>query len=97
MRIFSLRLEIPFLGKFDPKNQNCKSKLKFGIQTNSNENLNGNDQNSMVMFTFSVFDQKYPFWINLVEKTQNCQFQAAEFIVDLNSLSPVLYVTINYT
>ena len=29
-------------------------------------------QNSMVMFTFSVLDWKYPFWANLVKKTQNC-------------------------
>ena len=25
-------------------------------------------QNSMAMFTFSVFDWKYPFWTNLVQK-----------------------------
>ena len=24
-------------------------------------------QNSMVMFTFSAFDWKYPFWVNLVQ------------------------------
>ena len=29
MRIFSLRPETPFLGKFDAKNQNCQSNLKF--------------------------------------------------------------------
>ena len=29
---------------------------------------NLNMQDSMVMFTFSVFDQKYPVWVNLVQK-----------------------------
>ena len=62
MQIFSFRLETPFLGKYSQKNKNCQSRLKFGIHTNSNM------QNSMVMFTFSVFDQKYPFCLNLVQK-----------------------------
>ena len=57
-------MEISFLGKFGPKNQNYQFKLKFGTDTNSNM------QNSMVMFTFSVFDQKYPFWGNLVQKVK---------------------------
>ena len=39
-------------------------KLKFGTQTNSHM------QDSMVMFTFSVFDQKYPFWVILVQKNK---------------------------
>ena len=43
------RPEIPLLGKFDPKIQNCQFKLKFGNQTNLNM------ENSMVMFTFSLF------------------------------------------
>ena len=30
-------------------------------------------QNSMVVFTFSVFDRKYPSWVKLVKK-KNCQF-----------------------
>ena len=46
---------IPFLGKLGPKNQNCQFKLKFGTYTNSNM------QNSMVVFTFSVLDQKQSF------------------------------------
>ena len=62
MQIFSFRPETPFLGKYSQKNKNCQSRLKFGIHTNSNM------QNSMVMFTFSVFDQKYPFCLNLVQK-----------------------------
>ena len=24
---------------------------------------------------FSVFDQKFPFWANLIKKSQNCQFE----------------------
>ena len=51
--IVFFELEIPFLGKFGPKNQNCQFKLKFGTRTNSDM------QNSLVMFTFSVFDWKY--------------------------------------
>ena len=49
-------LEIPFLGKFGPKSQNYQFQLKFGTYTNSNM------QNSIVMFTFPAFDQKYCFW-----------------------------------
>ena len=51
-------MEIPFLGKFGATNQNYQFKLKFGTSTNSNM------QNSIVLFTFSVFDQKYNFWVN---------------------------------
>ena len=64
------------MDKFGPKNQNCQLKLKYGIGTNSNM------QNSLVMFTFSVFnwkyfagqiswkylDWKYQFDANLVQK-----------------------------
>ena len=39
-------------------------KLKFGTYTNLNMH------NSMVMFNFSVFDWKYPFWTNLVQKVK---------------------------
>ena len=53
-----------FLGKFGPNNQNRQFKLNFGTQTNFNM------QNSMVMFTFSVFDWKYPFWKNLIQKSK---------------------------
>ena len=47
---FSFSQEMHFLGKLGPKNQNCQFKLKFGTKTNSNM------QNSIAMFTFSVFD-----------------------------------------
>ena len=53
-----------FLGKFCPENQNCQFKLKFGTKTNSNM------QNSKTMFTFSVFNHKYPSWANLIQKSK---------------------------
>ena len=27
------------------------------------------------MFTFSIFDREYPFWINSAQKDQNCHFK----------------------
>ena len=44
-----------FLGKFGPKTQNYQFKLKFFTKTSSNMH------NSIVIFTFSVFDWKYLF------------------------------------
>ena len=58
--------EIPFLGKFGLKNQNCQLELKFGTYTNLNM------QNWTEMFTFFIFDQKYCF---LGPKNQNYQFE----------------------
>ena len=60
--------EISFLSKFGPKIQNCQFKLKFGTETNSNK------QNSMVLFTFSVFNREYPFWVSLVQKLKIVSF-----------------------
>ena len=59
--LFRFRPQIPFLGKFGSKNQNCQFILKFGTWTNSNI------QNSMAMFNFSAFYWNYPFWANLVK------------------------------
>ena len=56
------RLEIPFCTNLFQKNQNCQFTLKFGIYSNSNM------QNSVVVFTFSVLDQKYHFGATLVQK-----------------------------
>ena len=47
--------------KFFFKMRNGQFKLKFDTQTDSNM------PNSMVVITFSVFDQKYLFWANLVQ------------------------------
>ena len=52
--------EKPFLSKFDSNIQNCQFKLKPGTQTNSS------NQDSMVMFIYSVLDRKYPFWAKLI-------------------------------
>ena len=60
--LFPISTTNTFLGKFDPKNQNCQFILKFGTWTNSNM------QNSMAMFNFSAFYWNYPFWENLVQK-----------------------------
>ena len=63
VHFFCFRPEIPFLGKFDPKTRNGQFKLKFGTQTKWNL------QHSVVIFTFSVLNQKYPFWQNFGIKT----------------------------
>ena len=54
---------IPF-GLIWSKKTKLSLRLNFGICTNLNM------QNSMVMFTFSIFDRNYPFWINLVQKNK---------------------------
>ena len=59
--VYRFQPEIRILGEFGPKSQNCQFKLKFG---------NFSMRNSIVMFTFSVFNRKYPFWVNLVQKVQ---------------------------
>ena len=50
------------MSKFGPKNQNCQFKLKFENQTNWNM------QNSMMMFTFFVYNWKYFFLAVLYQK-----------------------------
>ena len=60
--VFRFWPEILFLGKFGPKNQNSKFKVKLGTYTKSNM------QNSMGMFTLFVFGWKYSFWANLAQK-----------------------------
>ena len=62
MAMFRFWLEIFSLDKFGLKDQYFQFKLNFCICTNSNI------QNSMVMFTLSPFDRKYPFWVNLFQK-----------------------------
>ena len=62
LNIFCFVLEIPFLGKFCPKTQNCLLKLKFVTKTISNL------LNSIVMLNSSVLDQKWPFSVTLVRK-----------------------------
>ena len=52
------------LGKFGPKNHNCSFILKFDIFSNSNT------ENLMAMFTISVFDWKYLFWVLFLFSTE---------------------------
>ena len=61
VHFFRFRPQIPFLGKFGPKNQNCQVILKFGTWTNSNM------PNSVALFNFSPFYWNYPFWSNLFQ------------------------------
>ena len=60
----AFRREIPFLTNFGSKHQSCQFKVKLATKTNSNM------QNSMAVFTFYIFYQKYPFWVNLVQKVE---------------------------
>ena len=62
--LFLIRPEILFWRKFDPKNEICQFKLKFGAQNNSNL------QNSLSMFTFSFWYQKYLFWLNFFQNVK---------------------------
>ena len=45
---FFFRLGILFLGKFDPKSQNCQFKLKFGAYTNGDAHFSTFDQENFV-------------------------------------------------
>ena len=67
VHFFCFRPEKPWLSKSDQKNQNCSFKLKFGVKTNLNM------RNSMMMFTFSVFDHKYLSWATLFQKFEIVQ------------------------
>ena len=62
VHFFCFRPEKHSLGKSGQKNQNCQFKQRFGTKTNLNM------QNSIMMFTFSVFEHKYLLWVNLVQK-----------------------------
>ena len=66
VQFFCFSSEIPFLDKFGPKNHSCQFKLKFGTDANLNM------ENSMVMFTLSVFDRKNPFFGKFISKNWNC-------------------------
>ena len=65
-----LFLEKLFWGKSGQKNQNCQFKRKFGTKTILIM------QNSMMMFTFSVFNHKYlSFLDKFGPKIRNCLFK----------------------
>ena len=61
VHFFRFQPEIPCLGQFGPKNQNCQLKVKLDTYTNTNI------QNLMMLFTFFVFDWKHRSWANLVQ------------------------------
>ena len=52
IHFFYFRIQMHFLGKFGPKNQNCEFKIKLRTQTNSNMQI------SVILFTFSAFGRK---------------------------------------
>ena len=52
------------LENLPPKKHNGLFKMKLDIWTNSAM------LNSMMMFTFYVLDQKYPFWANFLQKSK---------------------------
>ena len=68
MRFLCFRPENTLFVQICSKNQNLQFKLNFSTYTNSNV------QNSTVMYSFSIFDWKYPFWTSFA-KIQNCLFK----------------------
>ena len=82
VQFFCFRLETSFLDKFGPKNQNRQYKLKFGTWSNWNM------QDSVVMFTFSVFYWKCPFWVNLVQKIKiaNLSWNLAQRLIQIRRI-----------
>ena len=62
MLIFSFLTLNTLLGKFDLKYENCQTKLTSGTKTNLNM------QNSVVVFSFFIFERNNPFWSNKVQK-----------------------------
>ena len=62
VQIFFFWPEITSLGIFGQKNQNCVFKLKFGALATSNTLI------SMAMCICPVFNSKYSFWRNLIQK-----------------------------
>ena len=62
VRLFGFWLAIYDFGKFCLNKEICKSKVKFGTQITLNMQI------SVVAFSFSVLDQKYSFWPNLMQK-----------------------------
>ena len=64
MQNSSVKLEIPFLSKFSPKNQNNQFQLKFNTLSKSNI------KNSIVMFTHFVYE-RYSFLRQICFKKSN--------------------------
>ena len=64
VHFFCFRPEIAFMGKFSPKIQNCLFKVKSGNETKANM------PKLIVILICSVLHRKYPFGVNLVQKTK---------------------------
>ena len=69
--LFCFWSEMPFLGKFGPKCQNCQFKAKFASLIRIWNKSNLNVQNSKVVFTDFVFGRKCPFLGKFGWKSQN--------------------------
>ena len=74
--------EIFFLEKFGPKKLNCLFKIKFGTQTCSNM------LDSMMMFKFSLLDEKWSFLGMFSPKNYNWLFKMKfGTLINLNMLN----------
>ena len=62
--LFQTDLIATLFDKFGRKNSNCQFKLKIGTNTNLDM------KNSVVMFIFCVFQRKYSFLGNLLQKSK---------------------------
>ena len=62
---FYFRPEVPFLGKFGLKRENCQ--FSWNLVASLTRICRVQCCRSLFLF----FDQKYPFWANLVQKTKN--------------------------
>ena len=66
---FRFRLVITFQGKFGSKNQNCQSNLQYAEYAEfTGAEFKYAESNGGVHF--SVYDCKYPFWSNGVQKSK---------------------------
>ena len=67
--LFLFRPKIFFWKKFDPKNEICQFKLKFGTQNNLHL------QNSLAIIHSFCLLREIPFLVKILPKSQNCQFK----------------------
>ena len=65
VHFFCFRPEKVFLDKSGQKNENSQFNLKFGTKTNLNI------KNSIMMFTFSIFEHRRLSWVNLIQNFKN--------------------------
>ena len=70
---FCFRPEILLLRKIWSERQNSHFQPKFGASTNSSM------QKSRWCSLFSVFDQTYPFWVNLIQKINSLSWSLLDY------------------